>query len=117
MNVSALPAEAVPGASMPAGPPEPVTAQTGADPDSASAVALRRLRWHARRGLLENDLLLARFFARHAAALDAGAVAALERLLLLPDGQLLDLTLGRAELEGDLDAGPVRKVLGLLRAC
>lgn len=97
---------------------EPAAAASGsaADPDDAGAVALRRLRWHARRGLLENDLMLARFFDRHAAHLDAGSVAALERLLDLPDGVLLDLALGRAELQGALDVAPVRAVLALLRA-
>jgi antitoxin CptB len=87
-----------------------------ADPDGAAAVALRRARWHARRGLLENDLMLARFFERHAAGLDGAAVAALESLLALPDGELLDLVLGRAELRGALDLAPVRAVLGQLRA-
>ena len=89
---------------------------TPADPDGAAAVALRRLRWHARRGLLENDLMLARYFERHAHAMDAVAVAALERLLDLPDGELLDLALGRAELHGALDVAAVRTVLGQLRA-
>ena len=97
-------------------PPPTADAPLLADPDAPDAVALRRLRWHARRGLLENDLMLERFFRRHALDLDAGAIAALERLLALPDGQLLDLALGRAQLEADLDAGPVRQVLELLRA-
>jgi antitoxin CptB len=99
---------------MPA--PAPAASGSAVDPDGAGAVALRRLRWHARRGLLENDLMLARFFDRHAAQLDAGSVAALARLLDLPDGELLDLALGRAELHGALDAAPVRAVLALLRA-
>ena len=94
-------------------PPAPGPA--GADPDGPAAVALRRLRWHARRGLLENDLMLGRFFERHAAALDSGTVAALEQLLDLPDGELLDLALGRAEPAGALDVAPVRTVLGMLR--
>ena len=95
----------------------PITATPHAaeDPDGPAAAALRRMRWHARRGLLENDLMLERFFERHAPGLDAGAMAALERLLALPDGELLDLALGRAQLEADLDAAPVRHVLGLLR--
>jgi antitoxin CptB len=87
-----------------------------ADPDGAAAVALRRLRWHARRGLLENDLMLARFFERHGAGLDGAAAGALARLLDLPDGELLDLALGRAEPQGELDEAPVRTVLGMLRA-
>jgi len=97
-------------------PPPMADAPLLADPDAPAAVALRRLRWHARRGLLENDLMLERFFERHARGLDATAIAALERLLALPDGQLLDLALGREQLQGDLDAEPVRHVLELLRA-
>jgi antitoxin CptB len=93
-----------------------VYGSAAADPDGASAVALRRLRWHARRGLLENDLMLARFFDRHGASLDAGAVGALECLLALPDGELLDLALGRTQLQGTLDVAPMRAVLALLRA-
>jgi len=108
----ALPAAAVPAEPMTA---LPVAVPAAADPDAPAAVALRRLRWHARRGLLENDLMLGRFFERHAAALDAPAVAALELLLGLPDGDLLDLALGRSEPQGCLDAAPVRHVLGLLR--
>jgi antitoxin CptB len=94
----------------------PAELPPAADPDGPAAVALRRLRWHARRGLLENDLMLERFFRHHAAGIDAEAIAALEQLLSLPDGQLLDLALRRAELEGDLDTAPLRHVLGLLRA-
>jgi antitoxin CptB len=86
------------------------------DPDCATAVALRRLRWQARRGLLENDLMLGRFFDRHAAALDAGSMVALASLLDLADGELLDLALGRAEPRGALDNPAVRSTLALLRA-
>ena len=86
------------------------------DPDAPASIALRRLRWRARRGLLENDLLLGRFFDRHAAALSTSALSALARLLDLPDGQLLDLALGRAEPQGALDCAPIRELLTLLRS-
>jgi antitoxin CptB len=59
--------------------------------------ALRRLRWRCRRGLLENDLVLERFLDRHGAALEAEEVAALERLLALPDPELWELVSGRAD--------------------
>jgi antitoxin CptB len=88
----------------------------GADPDGAAAATLRRLRWRARRGLLENDLVLTRFLDRHAAALAPGAVEALAALLELPDQELLDLVLERGQLQGPLDRAPVREVLALLRA-
>jgi antitoxin CptB len=90
-------------------------APAGADGDAADAV-LRRLRWRARRGMLENDLLLERFLDRHAAALGPAAIRALAQLLDLPDGDLLDLLLGRAEPDGALAGTAVRDLLGLIRA-
>ena len=56
---------------------------------------LRRLRWRCRRGLLENDLVLARFLARHAADLDEARLAALNALLEYADNDLWDLFSGR----------------------
>ena len=89
---------------------------SGAATSRVAPETLRRLRWRARRGLLENDLLLARFLDRHGARLDGEQAAALGRLLELPDGELFDLLLGRAELDGDLDADSVRNLLALLRS-
>ena len=60
-------------------------------------VALNRLRWRCRRGLLENDLILARFLDARGAAITDDEVAALDRLLDLADGELWDLIAGRAE--------------------
>ena len=34
--------------------------------------ALSKLKWRCRRGLLENDLFIARFFERHEASLTSG---------------------------------------------
>ena len=84
--------------------------------DTDARVALRRARWRARRGMLENDLLLGRFFERYAAALGPDRLGTLARLLDLPDGQLLDLALGRAEPQGALDCAPVRELLMMLRS-
>jgi antitoxin CptB len=64
--------------------------------DSAEAVAMRRLRWRMRRGMLENDILLRRVFCAGDAPLPAAEREALGRLLDLPDGELLDLLLGRS---------------------
>ena len=58
---------------------------------------LRRLRWRSRRGLLELDLVFDRFWAGAGARLTGDEVAALERLLRLPDNDLLDLVMGRAQ--------------------
>ena len=55
-----------------------------------------RIRWHARRGLLENDLLLTRFLDARLASMDASQMALLEELLLWQDNDLLDVLMGRA---------------------
>ena len=81
-----------------------------------SDVELRRLRWRGRRGMLENDLLVGRLFDRHGGRLDARLADGLARLLELPDGELLDLALGRSEPEGELDLPQVRELLALLRS-
>ena len=78
--------------------------------------ALSKLRWRCRRGLLENDLLIERFFARHGAALTAGQGRTMEALMALPDNELLDLLLGRAEPSGELARDEVRELLALMRA-
>ncbi len=75
----------------------------------------RRLRWRARRGLLENDLVLTRFLDRHEASLHDDEVAGLDRLLSLPDNELLDLLLGRTEPEDELADEPCMRVLRMLR--
>jgi len=75
----------------------------------------RRLRWRARRGLLENDLVMARFFDRFEANLSDADVAGLDRLLDLGDGELLELILRRRELQGDAATPQVQRVLEMLR--
>ena len=57
---------------------------------------LERLKWRSRRGLLELDIVLERFWSR-TNALDDGESAALQELLGLPDNDLLDLVMGRAD--------------------
>ena len=77
--------------------------------------SLSKLKWRCRRGLLENDLFLERFFTRHEAGLTVAQAAALNELMDLADNDLLDLFLRRKEHVGDLDKGDVRQVLGMLR--
>jgi antitoxin CptB len=79
-------------------------------------VELRRLRWRARRGLLENDLLIGRFLDRHGRTLDAAQNRALLKLLELPDTELLDLLLARTEPVPPLDGADLRALLQVLRA-
>ena len=76
---------------------------------------LSKLRWRCRRGLLENDLLIERFFERHAASLTVKQADAMGELMDLADNDLLDLLLRRTEPAGGLDRDEVRKVLELLR--
>jgi len=59
--------------------------------------ALKRLQWRSRRGLLELDLVFERFWKRAGSQLSEQDAQALERLLALPDNDLLDLVMGRAD--------------------
>jgi len=58
---------------------------------------LRRLQWRCRRGLLENDLILARFLKARGERLGEGEEAQLSQLLDLADDELWDLLSGRTE--------------------
>ncbi|CAG0995436.1 hypothetical protein BURK2_02641 [Burkholderiales bacterium] len=60
------------------------------------AQELSRLRWRCRRGMLENDLILARFLDAEAQNLNAADLPALEKLLDLSDNQLWDILAGRS---------------------
>ena len=79
------------------------------------ARTLSRLRWRCKRGLLENDLFIERFFARHGAALTEQQAGAMAVLMDLPDNDLLDLLLRRSEPAGELLRDDVVEVLGLMR--
>ena len=77
--------------------------------------ALSKLRWRCRRGLLENDLFIERFFHRHGETLTVGQAEGLQALMDLSDNDLLDLLLARREPEGGLDSAEVRSVLAQMR--
>ena len=77
--------------------------------------ALSKLKWRCRRGLLENDLFIDRFFARYEDSLTVGQAAALSELMDLGDNDLLDLLLRRKEPEGAINTTDVREVLEMLR--
>ena len=103
------------------------------------AAALNRLKWRSRRGLLENDLFVQRFFDRHGATLEPRHAVAFESLMALDDRTLLDLLLRRTEpvdlppgslqspppegalppwggpAAGGLDRAEVRDVLSMIR--
>jgi len=77
--------------------------------------SLSRLKWRCRRGLLENDLILERFFRVYEDTLTVRQAGALEALMDLPDNDLLDLLLERKAPQGRLDTLAVHEVLALLR--
>jgi antitoxin CptB len=79
------------------------------------ATDLNKLKWRCRRGLLENDLFIERFFRRHEETLTVAQARGLEALMALPDNDLLDLLLARREPDGDLDRTDVRDVLAMMR--
>ena len=80
--------------------------------------ALSKLRWRCRRGLLENDLFIARFFERFDKALNVRQADALGVLMDLSDNDLLDLFLARkslAQVEVALDSADFQEILKMVR--
>jgi antitoxin CptB len=61
--------------------------------------ALSKLKWRCRRGLLENDLLIEKFFARHEMTLTVRQAKGMNDLMELSDNDLLDLLLKRKEAQ------------------
>ena len=78
--------------------------------------SLSKLRWRCRRGLLENDLFIERFFARHESRITVGQARGMYVLMDLSDNDLMDLLLRRKELQPEIGTDEVREVLDLLRA-
>jgi antitoxin CptB len=80
---------------------------------------LYRLKSDARRGLLENDLILQRFFARYGDQLSVEDGKVLSQLLALDDNDLMDLLIARkdsvAGLEKEMQRDSFKKVLQRLR--
>ena len=77
--------------------------------------ALSKLKWRCRRGLLENDLFIERFFARHGSGITVRQARAMNALMDLADNDLLDLLLRRVEPQGALAIEEVVELLGVLR--
>ena len=73
------------------------------------------LRWRSRRGLVENDLYIEKFFATHGSQLTRRHAIGLSALIDLADNDLMDLFLRRKEPEGALDTPEVREVLQMVR--
>ena len=80
-----------------------------------SASDLSRLKWRARRGLLECDLFVQRFFNAHGNTLTVTQADGFAALMALDDPDLLDLLLQRVEPDQALARENVRAVLKLMR--
>ncbi len=80
---------------------------------------LYRLKSDARRGLLENDLILQRFFERYGTQLSVEDGRVLSLLLALDDNDLMDLLIGRkdsvATLEEEMRSDSFKAILEKLR--
>lgn len=79
---------------------------------------LSKLRWRCRRGLLENDLLIERFFNRFESTLTRSQAQALGDLMDLGDRDLLDVQLARkslGQIDTALDRTDTREILAMLR--
>jgi antitoxin CptB len=80
---------------------------------------LSKLKWRCRRGLLENDIFIERFFKKFESELTLNHAAGLAALMELGDNDLLDLHLCRKEIvdvDAALDSPAVNEVLKMLRA-
>ena len=77
--------------------------------------SLSRLKWRCRRGLLENDLFIERFFRQHEETITTRQATGLDALMDLADNDLLDLLLARRDPQGETDTPEVREVLALMR--
>jgi antitoxin CptB len=80
-----------------------------------SARALSRLQWRSRRGLLENDLFIERFFKQHQDHLTVAHARGLYDLMDLSDNDLMDLFLQRKELPNPQEKQEAQQVLMMLR--
>lgn len=73
---------------------------------------LERVRWRARRGLLELDIVLGRFIEAQYAQLDEAGQLAFDALLNMADNPLWDMISGRMEAA----PGEQRELLEKIRA-
>lgn len=85
------------------------------DQSRIDARSLSKLRWRCRRGLLENDLFVERFFQRHGEDLNHAQARGLSELMDLADNDLLDLLLGRREEPAVPSTTDARQILHMMR--
>jgi len=89
---------------------------TLADADALPSQDLSKLRWRCRRGLLENDLFIERFFNRHAQSMTVGQARSMYALMELADNDLLDVFLGRPHNQDIAQQEDVKALLSLMQA-
>ena len=80
---------------------------------------LSKLKWRCRRGMLENDLFVERFFRHHEETMTTSQATGLKALMDLSDNDLLDLLLRRKEpqdLAEPIALPEVRSVLEQMRS-
>ena len=107
---------APPQGGAPSGPAEPVPRLLLDEAALLSERGLSKLRWRCRRGLLENDLYIERFFRHHEETITNRQAAGLLTLMDLADNDLLDLLLARKALQGEVDTPEAREVLAQMMA-
>ena len=78
---------------------------------------LKKIIWRARRGLLENDIILSRFFSKYQKNLSEGEWLALEKLLEKNDNELLDTILDIEKLTENALSPETLSILSKLRSC
>jgi antitoxin CptB len=72
-----------------------------------------RMRWRCRRGLLELDIVLGHFVARHYASLSPEALQCFNTLLDYPDSELWELIVGKQHSK----RAEEQALLATLRTC
>ena len=73
-------------------------------------IALDRLGWKCRRGLLELDLVRQRHLKRHGSSISDGELVLLNELLDHAGNDLWDVVSGRSERCASRHAGPVARL-------
>jgi len=77
----------------------------------------KKIIWRARRGLLENDIILKRFFSKYQKDLSKREWLALEKLLEKTDNELLDIILNLEKLNENVLSPETLSILSKLRSC
>jgi antitoxin CptB len=79
---------------------------------------LSKLKWRTRRGLLENDLFIERFFVKFENQITIRQANSLNALMDLSDNDLLDLHLNRKSLQQirpEFDTADIQNTLRMLQ--